>query len=259
MTRFIVIASGKGGAGKTTTAINLGTALINFGRNVIVIDANLTTPNIGVYLGAPVVPVNLHDVLAGKKHITEAAYMHPSGLKVIPGGLSLDSLKKIDYKKLSEALMDLNEKAEVVLIDVGPGLTKETLSILEMADEAIIVTNPEMAAVTDALRTIKMLDKMNKKVMGIVVTRVKDDELEISPKNIEIILEKPVIGIIPEDSTIRQSVHLKHPVVYTHPSSDASLSYKKLAANLIGEKYEESLKSKDGFFSYMMRMLGFKK
>jgi septum site-determining protein MinD len=259
MTRFIVIASGKGGAGKTTTAINLGTALTNFGRNVIVIDANLTTPNIGIYLGAPSVPVTLHDVLAGKKHITEAAYMHPSGLKVIPGGLSLDNLKKIDYKKLSEALMDLNEKAEVILIDVGPGLTKETLTVFEMADEAIIVTNPEMASITDALRTVKMLEKMNKKVMGIVLTKVKNDELEMSPKNIEIILEKPIIGIIPEDYAVRQATHLKHPVVYTHPSSDASLSYKKLAANLIGEKYEESLKSKDGFFVYIVKMLGLKK
>jgi len=259
MSRFIVIASGKGGAGKTTTAINLGTALTGFGREVIVLDANLTTPNIGVYLGAPVVPVTLHDVLSGKKHITEAAYLHPSGLKVIPGGISLDNLDKIDYKRLSEALMDLNDKAEVILIDVGPGLTKETLAIFEMADNAIIVTNPELAAVTDALRTIKIMEKMNKKVMGIVLTRVKEDEFEMSPVNVEAILERPVIGIIPEDHHIRKSTHLKHPVVYSHPSSTAAVSYKKLAANLIGQKYEESLSKQDGFFSYMLRMLGLRR
>jgi septum site-determining protein MinD len=259
MTRFIVIASGKGGAGKTTTAINLGTALTNFGREVIVMDANLTTPNIGVYLGAPVVPVTLHDVLGGKKHITEAAYLHPSGLKVIPGGISLDNLKKIDYKKLSEALMDLQDKAEVILIDIGPGLTKETLTILEMADEAIIVTNPELTAVTDALRTIKMMEKMNTRVIGIVLTRVRDDDYEMSPDNVEAILERPVIGIIPEDHNVRKSIHLKHPVVYTHPSSNAAMSYKRLAANLIGAKYEETLSKNDGFFIYVMRMVGLRK
>src|SRR3989344_4731445 len=100
MQKVIVITSGKGGVGKTTTAINLGAAINHFGGDVIVIDGNLSTPNIGIHLNSPEVPVNLNHVLSGKAEAFESVYEHESGLKIIPSSLSIKELKKIKPEKL---------------------------------------------------------------------------------------------------------------------------------------------------------------
>jgi septum site-determining protein MinD len=256
MTRLIVVASGKGGVGKTTTAINLGTALTNFGREVIILDGDLNTANIGLYLGAPVVPVTLHDVINNDKEINEAVYLHPSGLKIIPGSISIEQMKEGNHEKLVDSFEKLKDKAEVIIIDTPPGLGEDTLKIIKAADDAIIVTNPELPAITDALKTIKMAEKMGTRVAGVVLTKFKNDKINLSIDNVEAILEKPVIGIIPHDDNVRKAVKMKHPVTFSHPNSNASIGYKRLAANLLGEKYEESMIKKDGFFSYMLKVFG---
>lgn len=258
MTKFIVVASGKGGVGKTTTAINLGTALTAFGREVVVVDANLTTPNVGIYLGAPHTESDLHQVLRGEKHIRDAVYMHRNGLKIVPAGISVRELDNIQHEKLPEAILALAGAMEIVIIDSAAGLGKEAMAAIKSGDEIIIVTTPEIASVTDALKTIKMAKKHNKKILGVVVTKARDDELDITKEDIETLLEAPVIAIIPEDDTVRLSHKINHPVTYTHPNSPASVEYKKLAATLLGEKYVESVEKQDTFFDYVMKRVGFK-
>ncbi|PLW80620.1 septum site-determining protein MinD [Candidatus Woesearchaeota archaeon] len=259
MTKYVVVASGKGGVGKTTTALNLAVALSNFGREVLVLDANISTPNLALHLGAPNVPITLHDALRGKNHIKDAAYLHPSGLKVIPSSISIKDSDEDAIEKLEEILPDLKGVAEVIIIDAAAGLGKEATHAIKSSDEAIIVTNPDVPSVTDALKTIKRCDEKGTKVLGVVVTKFRSDPYELSIKNIETILEKPVIGIIPHDENVRKSLYLKNPVGYSHPNSDASIAYKKLAANLIGEKYVESIIEKKGLFDYVLTRLGFKK
>src|SRR3990167_671923 len=105
--KVITITSGKGGVGKTTTAINLGTALNSFGKEVIIIDANLTTPNVGLHLGAPIVPVNLNHVMQGKAKVTDAIYEHESGTKIIPSSLSVKELRNINHSKLKDVAKKL--------------------------------------------------------------------------------------------------------------------------------------------------------
>jgi len=100
MAKIITITSGKGGVGKTTTAINLGAALNSFGKDVVILDANLTTPNVGLHLGAPIVPVSLNHVLLGKADLEDAIYEHESGTKIIPSSLSVKELKRLNHRKL---------------------------------------------------------------------------------------------------------------------------------------------------------------
>src|SRR3989339_743502 len=102
MSRIITITSGKGGVGKTTTSINLAAALNFFGKDVIIVDANLTTPNVGLHLGAPIVPVSLNHVLLGKAKVSDAIYEHESGTKIIPSSLSVKELRRLDHSKLKE-------------------------------------------------------------------------------------------------------------------------------------------------------------
>lgn len=256
MTKFVVIASGKGGVGKTTTAINLGTALSNFGREVIVLDANLSTPSIGIHLGAPNVPITLQDVFEGKNHVRDSTYLHPSGLKIILSSIALDSYKEEHLEKLKETINDLEGASEVVIIDAAAGLGREAKSAISISDEAIIVTTPELPSVTDALKTIHICERMNTKVIGIVVTKFNNDNLDLSLKNIETILEKPIIGVIPLDAAIKKSLYLKNPVNYTHPNSKSAIAYKKLAAKLIGDKYVESVEEDESLYKYVLRRLG---
>ena len=256
MTRFVVITSGKGGVGKTTTAINLGTALTNFGRDVIVLDGNLSTPNVGIHLGAPLVPITLNDVLDGKNEIHEATYIHPSGLKIILSNIGMDRYKKDHLLKLKSIITNLENKSEVVIIDGAAGLGNEAISVMSMANEAIIVTTPDLPSVTDALKACKTAEKNSTKVIGLIVTKVNNDNLELSIPNIEMIIGKPVIGVIPNDNNIRKSLFMKNPVNFTHPTSQSSVAYKKIAAKLIGEKYVESIEEKESIFKFVLRRLG---
>src|SRR3989338_1064574 len=128
MARFITIIAGKGGVRKSTTSINLASSLNMMGKTTTIIDANLTTPNVGIYLGVPVVPKTLHDVLAGKFEINEATYIHKSGTKIIPGSLSLDALSNIKPAMLKKKIKDLDKTNDFVIIDAAAGLGREALA-----------------------------------------------------------------------------------------------------------------------------------
>lgn len=259
MTRFITVISGKGGVAKTTTAINLGVALNMFGKDVTVVDANLTTPNVGLYLGAPVVPINLHHVLQGKYHVNDATYLLPCGIKMVPASIALQDLKGVKPESLGKALSGLNKNSDIVLVDGAAGLGREALAAMEVADELLIVTNAELPAITDALKTIKLAEQMKKSVLGVVLTRSRDDELEVSVRNIEAILEKPVVGVVPFDESVREALQLKDAVVLTHPKSRAAVGYKKLAATILGREWNEKASREFRLFSSIMKKLGLRK
>ncbi|MDD5254160.1 MAG: cell division ATPase MinD [Candidatus Nanoarchaeia archaeon] len=254
MTRFIGIISGKGGVGKTTTSINLGAALTYFGKNTVVIDANLTTPNIGIHLGVPIVPINLNHVLQGKNTMNEAMYEHPCGTKIIPASISLYDLKKTNPDNLKKHIRSLDNKSDIVLVDCAAGLGREALMALDAVDELLIVTNPELPAITDALKTIKLAEEMKKDIIGVILTKTKENNLDVSINNVQAILEKPVISSIPDSKAVREALTLKDAVVFTHPKSEPAVNYKKLASNLIGKNYEEEMPR--GFFSKLFSKKG---
>lgn len=236
MSTVFVITSGKGGVGKTTTAINLAAALKSYNEDVTVVDANLTTPNIGIHLGAPVVPVSLTHVLQGKASVDEAIYEHESGIKILPCSLSIKELSKLKPGKLTEITKKLRKISNYTILDSSAGLGEEALSAIAASDEVIIVTNPEMPAVTDALKTAKMAESMNKLVRGVIITRVQKDGLDMPLKNLKDMLELPILGIVPEDKAIRKSLVMKNSVLHTHPNSKAAQAYREIAAKILGKE-----------------------
>ena len=259
MTKFIVIANAKGGVGKTTTAINLAHALNQFGRETIVVDANFETPNVNLMLGSSSTSYTLIDALDGSKKISDVVYQHTSGLKIIPSTISLEKLKTANYDNLADTLIGLHNKVEVVIIDSGSGLDEKLISTLKIADHVILVTNPEIHAVTDALKTVKLIHENGIHILGVVINKDTPDKFKLTPHNIEAILEKPILGIIPDDPAVKRSIHYKHPVTYSHPNSSAAVAFKKIAAKLIGEKYEANLeiKEKESSFNKVLKKLGF--
>ncbi len=252
MTRVMVITSGKGGVGKTTTAINLGAAIHKFGKDALIVDGNLSTANIGLYLNSPEVPITLNNVLAKKADIYDSVYEHESGIKIIPSSLSIKELNKLNANKLKTLKKDFLKVAENIIIDTSAGLGEEAISAMELADELIIVTNPEMPAIADALKTIKVAEKKKIKVKGVIVTRVRKDKIEMQPEEVKEMLELPVIGMIPEDMTIKKALKISHPVVHAYPKSKASRAYKEIAAYLLDVEYDSN-KDKPGFLKRIFR------
>jgi len=235
MAKVYAILSGKGGVGKTTTTINLGTSLNKLGHDVIIVDGNLTTPNIGIHLGAPIVPTTLNHVLNGQAKVEDAIYEHESGTKIIPASLSLKESEKVDYRKLIDFARKLKKISNNILIDSAAGLGEEAKSSMLASDEIIIVTNPEMSAVTDALKAIKLAEELGKPVTGVIITRFQGKPVEMSISNIKDMLEVPILGIIPEDDAIKESQVMKNAVIFTHPKSPASKSYNLTTRRLLGE------------------------
>jgi len=238
MAKIIVINSGKGGVGKTTTAINLGAGLNKLSKNVVVVDANLNTPNVGIHLGAPIVPVTLNHVLKGKAEIDEAVYEHSSGTKIIPSSLSIKELTKFNTKKFPELGSKLKDKYEYIIFDCAAGFSEEVIAVMDLADEIIIVTNPEMPAVTDALKSVKVARDRGKEIKGVVVTRHKSAKYEMPLSSIKSMLEAPIIGVIPEDKAVKESVTKRDAVIHTHPRSKVAKKYHEIARKVAGEAEE---------------------
>ncbi len=253
MARVIVINSGKGGVGKTTTAINLGAALNQCKKNVIVIDANLNTPNIGLHLGAPIVPITLNHVLKGKAEIEDAIYEHSSGTKIIPSSLSVKELTKFNTKKLPEIANKLKNHADFIIFDSAAGFGEEVMAVLGASDEIIIVTNPEMPAVTDALKAVKIAKQMNKDVKGVIVTRHRNAKYEMPLSSIKSMLETPIIGVIPEDKAIKEALTRRDAVIHTSPRSRSAKKYKDIARKILGPSEDGLEEIERGIFARIFR------
>lgn len=252
MTRILTVISGKGGVGKTTTVSNLGAALMEKGKNVIILDANVTTPNLSLHLGIPFYPVTIHDVLKKDYDINSAIYEHSSGLRIVPASLSVGAMEGVDVKKLERVLWNLLGQADIIIVDAAAGLGREAQAAIDVADELLIVTNPDLPSVTDALKTIKIAENKGTRVAGVVVNRYRGKSHEMTINEIEDMLDVPILAIIPEDISVPKSISLKVPVVHYRPKSKSSLQFKKLAGRIIGEKAIKAKKLKwyERFFKW---------
>lgn len=249
MTRIIVCASGKGGVGKTTLVANLGLALVELKKDVIVVDANLTTPNLGLHLGIPLYPTTLHDVVKGRAHIKDAIYEHESGMKIIPAGISIKDLRGADPKELPNAFLGLLGTTDIVLVDASAGLGREALSALEAGDELLLVTTPDISSVTDALKTAKLAEQLGTRVVGVVINRIEGGKHQMTMDDVAGMLNVPILAEIPEDKDVHRAIARRTPVVHHKPGAKSSREIRRLARRLVGN-YQEDRK---GFFRFLLR------
>jgi septum site-determining protein MinD len=239
MARIICISSAKGGVGKTTFVANLSSALARKGRSVIAVDANLTTSNLGIHLGIPMYPITLQDVLKGRSRAKDALYYHPAGFRVMPADVSLKKLMLPKSGELMDVFYKLSNSADFIIIDSAAGLGKEAQAAIEAADEVITVTNPEMPAMTDALKVIKVAEKFETKHLGVVVNRVRHEKGEPGLDEIEGFLDSNILGHIHDDDSVRASIRAKQPVVIHSPNSVSARQFNTIAARLLGQEAKE--------------------
>lgn len=258
MTKFLIVASGKGGVGKTITSINLGVALTDFGRDVVLMDANFHNPDVSLYLGNPKFNSTLNHALAGSKDVRQTAYLHHSGLKIIPSSINHDELARSLPSQMPNVIQGLQETVELVIIDTGN--LNELMHYSHLCDGMLVITTPDLPSVANSLRAIRHAKDRGIPIVGIVLNKVKNTQIEMDIKNVEDILGEKVLSIIPEDGAIHKSVYSKYPSVSIHPRAESTREYKKLAAKIIGGEYKDHLDifEKSSATHNIMRFLGLK-
>jgi len=232
MTKFITIASGKGGVGKTTAAINLGQALTDLGKRVIVVDSNIVTPNVGIHLGLLNPEGTINKFLRKEKALKDIIYTHESGLSIIPASPSYIEFQKTNPQKIVEIFEHLDDLAEIVILDAPSGLGYEIEQILKHSDEVVVVANPNLSSVMDALKTIEIARANDNIIAGVVLNMSHRGRHEMTTQEVEHILNYPIIANIKTDRKIRKSLHRQLPLNFLYPRSRSAKEFHKLAEHL---------------------------
>jgi MinD-like ATPase involved in chromosome partitioning or flagellar assembly len=228
---IVGIVSGKGGVGKTTIASNLSYYLSQMGRDVTLVDCNVTTSHLNFNFGFYGFVKTLNNVLRGEAELWEATYKYRN-LNIIPASLRLEDLNYIDLAALPRAIRNI--KSEFVFLDSAPGFGREAMSVLTSVDAVLIVTTPFMCSIADILRMRKIVSELNIETLGIVVNMVKGKNYELSKREIEAITGIKVVECVPYDENVEYSLSLGKPFIEIFPETKASLAIKRLASKLFG-------------------------
>ncbi len=233
MTKFIAFVSGKGGVGKTTVTLNTGLALGKLGKKVVLLDANVGTPNLSLHLGIMNPEHTLNQFLRKEKNLQQITYMGDENISFLFSSPSYAEYQKTNFKKFSEIFEHLDHQSDFVLVDSPSGLGPEVNQVLKNTDEAIIVVNPNLSSVMDALKTIQLAAANKNIITGIVLNMSNFGGWnELKPQEIEEILGYPIIANIKHNSKFRKAAHKQNPLTTLYPRSASVREFKKIASNL---------------------------
>lgn len=263
LTRSIAIASGKGGVGKTTLSVNLAVALSRLGRRVVLLDADLGTANADVLCRIEH-GLTLAHVVAGRCTIQDVLVEAPGGFQLIPGASGLASMARLGERERQRIINQLHEvegEADLILIDLGAGVSPNVLSFAAASDQVLVVTTPEPTAVTDAYALIKTLARERPGLaqrLVVNMVRAEGDAKKVHGRISEV--AQRFIGTTPSfaghllyDPKVALSVMNRTPFTLERPQSSASRCVAELAAKLDRFGAESS---GQGFFGRMADWLG---
>ena len=264
MSEAIVITSGKGGVGKTTTSANIGTALALLGKKVCMVDTDIGLRNLDVIMGLENrIIYDLVDVVEGKCRVDQALVKDKrfDELYLLPAAQTKDK-HAVTPESVREIILDLKKKFEYIIIDCPAGIEQGFKNAIAGADKAIVVTTPENAAVRDADRIIGLLEGENLHGPKLIINRIrpsmvkKGEMLDID--EICSILAIDLIGVVPDDENVIKGSQAGEPVVM-NPDSKASLSYRNIARRILGDPVPLiPLEEEKGVFQRMKKFFGFR-
>ncbi len=239
--RVIVITSGKGGVGKTTTSANIGTALAKAGNKVVLIDTDIGLRNLDLLLGLENrIVYTIVDVVEERCKLKQALVKDKKNpnLSLLAAAQTRDKTS-VSQEQLKDICDQLKKKYDFILVDCPAGIEQGFQNAVAGASEAIVVTTPEMSAVRDADRIIGLLEaKEEIESYKLLLNRVRPNLIEsndmMSVEDVVEILSAELIGVIPEDTGIITSTNKGEPIV-NDETSLAGQAYRNVAKRIMGE------------------------
>ena len=242
MGEVIVITSGKGGVGKTTTTANIGAGLSRLDKKVVIIDTDLGLRNLDVVMGLEnLIVYNLVDVIEGKCRMKQALIRDRryENLYLLPSAQTKDksAVSPGQIRKLTD---ELKEEFDYILVDCPAGIEQGFQNAIAGAERAFIVTTPEVSAIRDADRIIGLLEKNGIRKNELIINRIRIDMVKrgdmMSVDDVTEILSIPLLGIIPDDEQVVIGTNQGTPVISIH--STAGTAYSNICRRILGEEVE---------------------
>lgn len=238
--QVIVVTSGKGGVGKTTTSANVGTGLAKLGKKVCLIDTDIGLRNLDVVMGLENrIVYNLVDVVEGSCRIKQALIRdkrHP-GLYLIPSAQTRDK-SAVTSGQMIKVIDSLREQFDFIILDCPAGIEQGFQNAIAGADRALVVTTPEVSAIRDADRIIGLLEANGIKQMDLLINRLRVDMVKrgdmMSASDVVDILAIPLIGIIPDDENVVIATNQGEPLVGS--DSPAGIAYENVVNRISGKE-----------------------
>jgi septum site-determining protein MinD len=229
---MIVGIYGKDGSGKTTITANLGIALAQADRRVLLIDADLENPALALALGLSDFAATIHEALAGRAGAKKAVHRVQWGVHLVPGDISIGGLVDINVQNLGSVVKELSEDYDITLIDCSGGIDQNASAAISSSDRVLLVSNPELTSISAALKMKMMADKLDLDVGGVVLNKVTEGE-EVAGELVSEFLATEVISSIPFDPDFRRSLSYGRPLIISSPDSPASKALKNLRSRIM--------------------------
>lgn len=240
MSEVIVITSGKGGVGKTTTTANVGTGLAQLNKKVVLIDTDIGLRNLDVVMGLENrIVYNLVDVVEGNCRIKQALIRDKKyqELYLLPSAQTRDK-SSVTPEQMKKLTAELREEFDYILLDCPAGIEQGFQNAIAGADRALVVTTPEVSAIRDADRIIGLLDANETKKIELIVNRLRMDMVKrgdmMSIEDVVEILSIPLVGAVPDDEQVVIATNQGEPLV--GGSSMAGQAYANICRRIIGEE-----------------------
>ncbi len=264
LSRVIAVASGKGGVGKTNFVANVGITMSRLGKRVIIVDADLGLANVDLVFGISS-KYHLGHVISGEKKLSEIVIDAPEGVKIVAGGAGIAELANMsdaDRVRFIGSLGELEDMADIILIDTSAGISNNVLGFVLAADEVVIITTTEPTAIRDAYGVIKVLAREGREVdMKLVVNMVDDEEeAEDVANRIKMVVSQflgsniEYIGYILRDSSVQRAVLQSEPFAIAFPKAKATRCVADIAGKLVHLESEGRARGK-GIKSFLFRLL----